>query len=144
MVGVAEIRGNLIVLEVVIDDFGVLAALDDVLLHGGVDLALTHGDTNTAHQIDHLDVSIRVLHPDLVALQVFRLGDGFVGVDVPGTGGVQGDDLKVEFIGGGEQRVEHTLAGGSLHLFQIVIKVRGCNDGKIAVVAFRYRHGHHG
>ena len=63
-------------------------------------------------------------------------------IDVPGTGGVQGDDLKVEFIGGGKQRVEHALLGGCLHLLQIIVEVRGCNDGEITVVALRHRHGH--
>ena len=131
-------------LEVVVDDLGVLAALDDVLLHGGIDLALAHGDADTAHQIDHLDIGVRVLHADLVAFQVLRLGDGLVGVDVPRTRGVQGGDFEIEFVGGGEQWVEHAFAGGRLHLFQIVVEVRGRDDGKIAVVALGDRHGHNG
>ena len=49
MVGIAEIGRYFVVFEVVVDDFRILAAFDDMLLDGGIDIALRHGDSDTTH-----------------------------------------------------------------------------------------------
>ena len=87
----------------------VLGAVNDAGLQRGVNVAVGHGDGNTAQIAHHVGLALHILHADLQALQVGGRADGAIlRVEGACAGGVIGQRDKA-VVTGGEEEVLHLL-----------------------------------
>ncbi|MPN53478.1 hypothetical protein SDC9_201142 [bioreactor metagenome] len=99
MPGVRVVLRDLVVLHRMVDGLVVLGAVQHTGLQGRVDVAEGHRGRDRTHGLDHRNLRIRLLYPDLQTLQIGRTGNRVLAVvHVAGAGvdaGEDGDRLAV-------------------------------------------------